>query len=88
MQLFDCQDISHTLYIGISQWPNVNDRLIVYGYSDENDHQDDDAAMRELDSALANRNYYITVTTLPSLHNCRDCKAVAESFDEEGRDGF
>lgn len=27
---------------------------------------------------------YITVTTVPSLNGCVDCRAVAASFDEEG----
>ena len=38
---------------------------------------------REVDSE--NRCYYLTVTTVPSLHDCYDCRMVAASFDEEGR---
>lgn len=38
---------------------------------------------REVDSE--NRCYYLTVTTVPSLHDCYDCRMVAASFDEEGK---
>lgn len=88
MQLFDTTEVKDQLHVGIAQWPGVNDKLVVYGYSEENFHLYlDDAATSE-DSGTANRMYFITVTTLPSLHNCRDCKAVAESFDEEGNRMF
>lgn len=66
--------------MGIAQWPNINDKLIAYGYSDESD----DAPFEQEEGDVESRRYYITVTTLPSLHDCKDCKAVAESFDEEG----
>ncbi|XP_054275434.1 uncharacterized protein LOC128994721 isoform X2 [Macrosteles quadrilineatus] len=75
VQLFDCHELTHTLHVGIAQWPNVSDRLIVYGYSDGVDEIYVDTS--------DNHKYFFTVTTLPSLHNCKDCKAVAESFDEE-----
>lgn len=79
VQLFDSQDIKHALSIGIAQWPNVNNKLIVYGFC-----EDGDAPYEQEEADMDTRRYYITVTTLPSLNNCKNCKAVAESFDEEG----
>uniref|UniRef100_A0A1B6H7S5 DDB1- and CUL4-associated factor 15 WD40 repeat-containing domain-containing protein n=1 Tax=Homalodisca liturata TaxID=320908 RepID=A0A1B6H7S5_9HEMI len=76
VQLFDNQDVETPLTVAIAQWPKVNDKLIIYGYS--NDGYDD-----QEDGDVESRRFFITVTTLPSLHNCHDCKSVAESFDEE-----
>uniref|UniRef100_A0A1B6E7W5 DDB1- and CUL4-associated factor 15 WD40 repeat-containing domain-containing protein n=2 Tax=Clastoptera arizonana TaxID=38151 RepID=A0A1B6E7W5_9HEMI len=75
VQLFDNPDISSALTIGIAQWPKVNDRLVAYGYCYNHDNEE------EQESEC--RRYYMTITTLPSLHNCRDCRMVAASFDEE-----
>lgn len=47
-----------------------------------NSHGDEDVEQEE--GYVECRRYYVTVTTLPSLHNCRDCRLVAASFDEEG----
>lgn len=79
VQLFDNQDIEAELNVGIAQWPNVNDKLVVYGYTEESNEM-----LKFDEEETESRRYYITVTTLPSLHNCKDCKSVAESFDEEG----
>ena len=27
---------------------------------------------------------YVTVTTVPSLDNCRDCQKIASSYEEDG----
>lgn len=32
VKLFSDQPINYIITIGIAQWPNVNDRLIIYGY--------------------------------------------------------
>lgn len=82
VQLFDNQEVTYALTVGIAQWPNINDKLIAYGFSE--DAEDAQYEQEEVDTESC--SYYITVTTLPSLHNCKDCKAVAESFDEEGND--
>jgi DDB1-and CUL4-substrate receptor 15, WD repeat len=31
---------------------------------------------------------YVTVTMVPSLHNCQDCQRVAATFDVEGNTLF
>ncbi|KAG8278053.1 protein modification by small protein conjugation [Homalodisca vitripennis] len=81
VQLFDNQDVETPLTVAIAQWPKVNDKLIIYGYS--NDGYDD-----QEDGDVESRRFFITVTTLPSLHNCHDCKSVAESFDEEAAGAY
>lgn len=37
------------------------------------------AQMQRVDRA------YLTITTVPSLDNCRDCLKVAASYEEEGK---
>ncbi|KAK9500571.1 hypothetical protein O3M35_001811 [Rhynocoris fuscipes] len=81
VQLFDGVQVTEVLTIGIVQWPNDNDRLLVFGSCHEAEY------IERWVGGTTDCEYksttYITVTTVPSLNGCIDCRAVAASFDEE-----
>ncbi|XP_075236476.1 uncharacterized protein LOC142333339 [Lycorma delicatula] len=83
VKLFSDQAINNIITIGIAQWPNVNNRLIIYGYSAGNDEDNMASSSSSISSELDQRRYYFTITTLPSTNDCKDCKNVALSFNEE-----
>ncbi|XP_022179116.1 uncharacterized protein LOC111039792 [Myzus persicae] len=70
--LFENAEFSDFLNIYIVQWPNRSDRIVVFGESVTS--EDDDCDMHKI---------YITVTTLPSLNNCKDCQSVAYEHRDE-----
>ncbi|CAH1395715.1 unnamed protein product [Nezara viridula] len=78
VQLFDSCTVTEILTIGICQWANNNDRLLVYGFCHGPDNTDGWGTECEYKSTT-----YITVTTVPTLNGCLDCISVAASFDEE-----
>ncbi|XP_073973419.1 uncharacterized protein isoform X2 [Rhodnius prolixus] len=80
VQLFDGVQVTEVLTIGIVQWPDDYDRLLVFGSCHEAEYIEGwvDGPQGEYKSTT-----YITVTTVPSLNGCVDCRAVAASFDEE-----
>uniref|UniRef100_A0A0A9X792 DDB1-and CUL4-associated factor 15 n=1 Tax=Lygus hesperus TaxID=30085 RepID=A0A0A9X792_LYGHE len=78
VQLFDGANVTEMLNIGIAQWPNENTRLLVYGSCLGADVMDSWGTDMELKSST-----YVTITTLPCLTGCENCRAVAASFDEE-----
>ncbi|BET02244.1 DDB1 and CUL4 associated factor 15 [Nesidiocoris tenuis] len=80
VQLFDGAVVTQALDLGIAQWPNDNNRLLVYGTCNglfSPDEWEWGSDPEKLSST------YITVTTLPCLTGCENCRAVAASFDEE-----
>jgi len=70
--LFENAEFSEFLNVYIVQWPNRSDRIVVFGESVTS--EDDDSDMHKI---------YITVTTLPSLNNCKDCQSVAREHRDE-----
>lgn len=78
VQLFDSCTVTEVLTVGICQWANNNDRLLVYGFCHGPDNTDGWGTECEYRSTT-----YITVTTVPTLNGCVDCMSVAASFDEE-----
>ncbi|XP_026810892.1 uncharacterized protein LOC113552289 [Rhopalosiphum maidis] len=70
--LFENAEFSEFLNVYIVQWPNRSDRIVVFGESVTS--EDDDSDMHKI---------YITVTTLPSLSNCKDCQSVAREHRDE-----
>ncbi|KAF7387300.1 hypothetical protein HZH68_012977 [Vespula germanica] len=72
--LFGNYTIYRELSIVISQWPMERNKLVIHGLCQHWLH------LQPTDRA------YLTITTVPSLDNCRDCLKVAASYEEEGED--
>ncbi|XP_025412248.1 uncharacterized protein LOC112684793 [Sipha flava] len=72
VSLFENADHIDLLNVYIVQWPNRSDRVVVFGESVIS--EDDECDMHKI---------YITVTTLPSLNNCIDCRSVAYEHRHE-----
>ncbi|XP_050422146.1 uncharacterized protein LOC126834337 isoform X2 [Adelges cooleyi] len=70
--LFENAEFSDFLNFYIVQWPNRSDKVVIFG---ENVTSDDD----ESDT----HKIYITVATLPSLNNCKECREVAHAHRHE-----
>ncbi|XP_053989289.1 uncharacterized protein LOC128881898 [Hylaeus volcanicus] len=69
--LFGNHTIHRELSIVISQWPMERNKLVIHGLCTNWLH------LQPTDRA------YLTITTIPSLENCKDCLKVAESFQED-----
>ncbi|XP_072762738.1 uncharacterized protein [Anoplolepis gracilipes] len=72
--LFGNYSIYRELSIVISQWPMERNKLVIHGLCTNFLH------LQSTDRA------YLTVTTVPSLENCKDCLKVAASYEEEGEE--
>ena len=74
--LFTDGGVYGNLHISFCQWPSSVSRVVVYGYeateSDSADHHQPGSV-----------HAYMTVTAVPSLHNCQDCVKVANSYDAD-----
>ncbi|XP_063982430.1 uncharacterized protein LOC135165251 isoform X1 [Diachasmimorpha longicaudata] len=69
--LFGSYTISKELDVVVAQWPMERNKIVIHGlHADWGNSQTTDRA-------------YLTVTTLPSLSNCRECAKVAASYEEE-----
>ncbi|XP_020722905.1 uncharacterized protein LOC126925373 isoform X2 [Bombus affinis] len=69
--LFGNYTIYRELSIVISQWPLERNKLVIHGLCTNWLH------LQPTDRA------YLTITTVPSLENCKDCLKVAASYEEE-----
>ncbi|KAI5711948.1 hypothetical protein M8J75_004490 [Diaphorina citri] len=69
-------EITTQLNITVAQWPNVHDKLIVYGETELNCPSTGD---------YHTSNTFLTITYLPSLASCPQCKHIAEIFQQKGR---
>ncbi|XP_017893081.1 uncharacterized protein LOC108632797 [Ceratina calcarata] len=69
--LFGNYTIYRELSIVISQWPMERNKLVIHGLCTN---------LPPTDRA------YLTITTVPSLDNCKDCLKVAASYEEEGEE--
>ncbi|XP_012288698.1 uncharacterized protein LOC105704225 [Orussus abietinus] len=69
--LFGNYTIYRELTIVISQWPMERSKLVIHGLCTNW------LQLQPTDRA------YLTITTVPSLQNCRDCLKVAASYEEE-----
>ncbi|XP_006619371.1 uncharacterized protein LOC102678039 isoform X2 [Apis dorsata] len=69
--LFGNYTIYRELSIVISQWPMERNKLVIHGLCTNWLH------LQPTDRA------YLTITTVPSLENCKDCLKVAASYEEE-----
>nr|XP_018902600.1 PREDICTED: uncharacterized protein LOC109034107 [Bemisia tabaci] len=72
VQLFGDFEIRDILSISIAQWPSIPNKIVACGYYNS------DTPVPEED-----RKAFITITTLPALHSCYQCKLIAASFDAE-----
>ncbi|XP_029052296.1 uncharacterized protein LOC114880452 [Osmia bicornis bicornis] len=72
--LFGNYTIYRELSIVISQWPMERSKLVIHGLCTNWLH------LQPTDRA------YLTITTVPSLENCKDCLKVAASYEEEGEE--
>ncbi|XP_015433484.1 PREDICTED: uncharacterized protein LOC107189462 [Dufourea novaeangliae] len=72
--LFGNYTIYRELSIVISQWPMERNKLVIHGLCTNWLH------LQPTDRA------YLTITTVPSLENCKDCLKVAASYEEEGEE--
>ncbi|KAL0118269.1 hypothetical protein PUN28_009133 [Cardiocondyla obscurior] len=72
--LFGNYTIDRGLNIIISQWPMERNKLVIHGLCTNSLH------LQPTDRA------YLTITTVPSLENCKDCLKVAASYEEEGEE--
>lgn len=72
--LFGNFTIYRELSIIIAQWPMESNKLVVHGLCS---HW---LNLQRVDRA------YLTITTVPSLDNCKECLKVAASYEEEGED--
>ncbi|XP_051162727.1 uncharacterized protein LOC127282500 isoform X2 [Leptopilina boulardi] len=72
--LFGNFTIYRELSIVIAQWPMERNKLVVHGLCS---HW---LNLQRVDRA------YLTITTVPSLDNCKECLKVAASYEEEGED--
>lgn len=72
--LFGNYTIYRELSIVISQWPLERNKLVIHGLCTNWLH------LQPTDRA------YLTITTVPSLENCKDCLKVAASYEEEGEE--
>ncbi|EFN66267.1 DDB1- and CUL4-associated factor 15 [Camponotus floridanus] len=72
--LFGNYPIYRELSIVISQWPMERNKLVIHGLCTNFLH------LQSTDRA------YLTITTVPSLENCKDCLKVAASYEEEGEE--
>ncbi|XP_029178991.1 uncharacterized protein LOC114946588 isoform X2 [Nylanderia fulva] len=72
--LFGNYSIYRELSIVISQWPMERNKLVIHGLCTNFLH------LQSTDRA------YLTITTVPSLENCKDCLKVAASYEEEGEE--
>ncbi|KAK0166770.1 hypothetical protein PV327_004257 [Microctonus hyperodae] len=69
--LFGNYTVSHGLDVVVAQWPMDRNKIVIHGlHSDWGQSQTNDRA-------------YLTITTVPSLANCKDCAKVAASYEEE-----
>ncbi|XP_046388655.1 DDB1- and CUL4-associated factor 15 [Ischnura elegans] len=71
--LFSDAGVGHNVFISISQWPTDTKHVLIYGCSD-------DPLERSLNQSA---HCYLTITTVPSMHNCPDCLKVAASYEDE-----
>ncbi|XP_046592832.1 uncharacterized protein LOC107218731 isoform X1 [Neodiprion lecontei] len=74
--LFGNYTIHRDLNIVISQWPTERNKLVVHGVC---------YFLLSIDSMRLQPTdrAYLTITTVPSLQNCKDCLKVAASYEEE-----
>ncbi|XP_076653216.1 uncharacterized protein LOC143359266 isoform X2 [Halictus rubicundus] len=72
--LFGNYTIYRELSIVISQWPMERNKLVIHGLCTNWLH------LQPTDRG------YLTITTVPSLENCKDCLKVAASYEEEGEE--
>ncbi|XP_014237065.1 uncharacterized protein LOC106659174 [Trichogramma pretiosum] len=70
--LFGNYSIYKELVIVIAQWPTERNKLVIHGLcsSFQTQSQPTDKA-------------FVTITTVPSLENCRDCQSIASSYEED-----
>ncbi|XP_034942628.1 uncharacterized protein [Chelonus insularis] len=69
--LFGNYSISKELDVVVAQWPMEKSKIVIHGlHSDWGHTQTTDRG-------------YLTITTVPSLSNCKDCAKVAASYEEE-----
>ncbi|RLU15205.1 hypothetical protein DMN91_012199 [Ooceraea biroi] len=73
--LFGNYTIYRELSIVISQWPMERNKLVIHGLCSTNFLH-----LQPTDRA------YLTITTVPSLYNCKDCLKIAASYEEEGEE--
>ena len=77
--LFSNQGVNGNLHITLCQWPGGGGggRLVVYGCQSQESDLPDGL------SPASSVHCYLTVTTAPSLNNCKDCVKVASSYDAD-----
>ena len=79
--LFTNQGVYGNLHISFCQWPSDVSRVVVYGYEST---ESDSADLQQPGSSVGGSLHaYMTVTAVPSLHNCQDCVKVANSYDAD-----
>uniref|UniRef100_A0A8D9DPM1 DDB1- and CUL4-associated factor 15 n=1 Tax=Cacopsylla melanoneura TaxID=428564 RepID=A0A8D9DPM1_9HEMI len=69
-------EITSQLNITVAQWPNLHDKLIVYGESELNCPSSGD---------YHTSNTFLTITQLPALSTCTQCSLIADLFQLNGR---
>ncbi|XP_012226414.1 uncharacterized protein [Linepithema humile] len=74
VSLFGNYTIYRELSIVISQWPMERNKLVIHGL-----------CSNSLNLQLTDRAY-LTITTVPSLENCKDCLKIAASYEEDGEE--
>ncbi|XP_032684864.1 uncharacterized protein LOC116850557 [Odontomachus brunneus] len=72
--LFGNYTIYRELSIVISQWPMERNKLVIHGL-----------CTNFIPLQITDRAY-LTITTVPSLENCKDCLKVAAAYEEEGEE--
>ena len=80
--LFTNQGVYGNLHISFCQWPGDLSRVVVYGYevTEADTAEPGGVAEQPLGGSL---HCYMTVTAVPSLHNCQACVRVANSYDAD-----
>ncbi|KAK6630495.1 hypothetical protein RUM43_014840 [Polyplax serrata] len=73
VSLFGNHKVIAPLQIYVCQWPKDHEKILVYGIIR-------DSCNIDASGASNNRHAFVTVTALPSLNDCPDCRVVASSY--------
>ncbi|KAL0275124.1 UNVERIFIED_CONTAM: hypothetical protein PYX00_003083 [Menopon gallinae] len=73
VSLFGNHKIVAPIQMYICQWPQDFEKILVYGLIKECGNID-------VSAPTINQHAFVTVTALPSINNCQDCRVVASSY--------
>ncbi|OXU28567.1 hypothetical protein TSAR_005598 [Trichomalopsis sarcophagae] len=71
--LFGNYSIYKELSIVIAQWPTERNKLVIHGL----------CSNFQIMQSQQTDKAFITITTVPSLSNCKDCQSIASSYEED-----